>query len=89
MYISSIRRAQASLATTPLLNCKVSTPPLAKIRSFSREQKKQNANSTETLKQIRDLINNQYDRYHIALDDANEDPSTVYEPQIVVSESFI
>lgn len=61
----------------------------SKIRSFSREQKKQSTNSAETLKQIKDLINNQYDRYHIALDAADDALSTIYEPQIVVSESFI
>lgn len=60
-----------------------------RIRAYSRQQKKQNLSIDEARKSIITLVNELYERYHIALE-KNDDADTVnYIPQIVVSESFI
>ena len=41
------------------------------------------------MRQIIRFINDLYDRYHIALDKPTDDGQADYEPDIVVSESFI
>lgn len=59
------------------------------IRSFSRSIKKEKISNEEKTKKVIGLINEKYDRYHIAIDKADDEEQVNYMPQIVVSESFI
>lgn len=60
-----------------------------KVRSFSREQKKLNLSAAESIKNVKELINELYERYYIAIDTNDGNDPIIYEPQIVVSETFI